>query len=75
MNFANIGKPKQKFILYLSSQEPSNYYKYSDLNLDDLDKTELNGRYHNTETDREILVDYVNGTNYTITKNGRARQA
>ena len=33
----------------------------------------LEGRYINTETDTEIIIEHVEGSNFQVTKNGRAR--
>ena len=75
MNFTNIGKPKQKFTLYLSSQKPSTYYKLSNLNLNNFDKNELNGSFYNDETDTKIVIKFIDNNTYSITKNGRERKA
>ncbi len=72
MNFINISSAKQEFTLYLSSQEPSTFYKRPKINLD---KTELNGSFYNDETNTEIIIKYVKDNSYMITKNGRKRQA
>ena len=39
------------------------------------DKNELNARFYNDETDTEIILKYVEGNTYALTKNGRERQA
>ena len=75
MNFINIGKPEQQFTLYKSTQKPSTYLKVSGLNMNNVDKTGLNGRFYNDETDTEIILKYVEGNTYSLTKNGRERQA
>ena len=75
MNFTNIGKPEQKFTLYLSSQKPSTYHKLRTSDLNNVDKNQLNGRFYNDETDTEIILQFVEGNTYTLTKNGRERQA
>ena len=75
MNFTNIGQPEQKFTLYLSSQKPSTYYKLLPSDLNNFDKHQLNGRFYNDETDTEIILQFVEGNTYTLTKNGRERQA
>lgn len=75
MNFTNIGKPEQKFTLYLSSQKPGTYYKLSNLNLNNFDKNELNGSFYNDETDTKIVIKFIDNTTYSITKNGRERKA
>lgn len=75
MNFTNIGKAEQKFTLYMSSQRPGTYHKVSDLNSWNLDKKELNGHFYNDETGTQILIKFVDDNTYTITKNGREREA
>ena len=73
MNFTNIKKGQQKLTIYISSQEPSTYYKLPTNNLDDNYKTSINGRYFNNETDTEIVIEYVDKDLYNIIKNGRKR--
>lgn len=73
INFTNIQSGQPKFTIYLSSQEPSSYYKLPSENLDDSYKTSLNGRYFNKETDTEIVIEYVDQNSYNIIKNGRRR--
>lgn len=75
MNFTNIGKPDQRFTLYKSTQKPSTYHKLSNLDLNNFDKNDLNGRFYNDETDTEIIIKFVNGNTYMLTKNGRERKA
>ncbi len=75
MNFTNVGKKGQKFTLYRSSQKPSTYYKLPNFKADDFDVTALNGRFYNDETDTEIILKFIEGNTYTLTKNGRAREA
>ncbi len=73
INFTNIQSGQPKFTIYLSSQEPSSYYKVPSKNLDDSYKISLNGRYVNKETDTEIVIEYVSQNSYNIIKNGRRR--
>ena len=75
MNFTDIGTAKQKFTIYLSSQMPSTYYKLPYSELINVDKNELNGRFFNKETDTEIILKFVEGNTYALTKNGRERKA
>lgn len=75
MNFTNIGTPEQQFTLYKSSQKPATYHKQSNLYFDMYDKNELDGRFYNEETDTEIIIQYVEGNRYSLTKNGRKRKA
>jgi hypothetical protein len=75
MNFTNIGKAGQKFTLYMSSQRPGTYHKVSDLNSYNMDKQELNGSFYNDETGTKILIQFVDNNTYTVTKNGREREA
>lgn len=75
INFTNIGEPEQKITLYHSSQMPSTYYKQPDVDFNDFDENELNGSFYNEETDTEISIRFVEGRTYSITKNGRERQA
>lgn len=72
INFTNIGTADQSFTLYLDTQEPTEYYKVGDLNKD---KTELNGRYYNAETETEIVLMHKQNNEYALTKNGRERKA
>lgn len=72
MNFTNIGKTEQNFTLYKSSQKPSIYYKKPNLNSE---KNELDGRFYNDETNTAIILKFVEGNTYTLTKNGKERQA
>ena len=75
MNFENIGQAEQRFTLYLSTQEPSSYIKISDLDMHDVDKTQLNGSYFNDETNTEIIIEHKEGYFYSLVKNGRERNA
>jgi len=75
MNFSNISKEDQAFTLYLSSQKPATYYKKSDLSFNQYDKEALNARFVNAETGTEIKLQYQEGDRYTLSKNGRARDA
>ncbi len=75
MNFTNIKKGQQKLTIYLSSQEPSTYYKLPSYNLNSSDKRSINGRYFNDETDTEILIKFLDNNTFSITKNGRERKA
>ncbi|MEM1325416.1 MAG: serine hydrolase domain-containing protein [Bacteroidota bacterium] len=75
MNFTNIGRAEQQLTLYKSTQPPSTYYKIADLTENNFDKTALNGRFYNAETDTEIILTFVEGDTFTLTKNGRARTA
>lgn len=75
MNFTNISKPGQQFTLYMASQEPNTYYKISDSNLMNDDKSELNGRFYNEETNTEIILKHKEGDKYSLIKNGRERNA
>lgn len=75
INFENIGKEDQQFTLYMSSQKPSTYSKISNIDMNDFNKVELNGRYFNDETDTEIIINHKEGNSYSLTKNGRERDA
>ena len=41
----------------------------------EINKVELNGRYTNNETDTEIILEHNEGNRYSLTKNGRERNA
>ena len=75
LNFTNIGKTDQQFTLYMSTQKPSSYQKVSDLDFDGFKKNELNGSFFNDETDTKIVIRYIDKNTYSITKNGREREA
>ena len=75
MNFTNIGKPDQQFTLYMSSQQPSTYYKISELEMGMADKSELNGTFYNEETGAEFRIKYTQGNSYELTFNGRKIEA
>ena len=75
INFENIGLDNQQFTLYKSTQKPSSFIKVSDLDMAEFDKNLLNGRFYNEETDTEIVIKYKEGNNYSLTKNGRERNA
>lgn len=75
INFENIGKQNQQFTLYNSSQKPATYVKISNIDMNNFNKVELNGRYFNDETNTEIIIKYKSGDNYALTKNGRERNA
>ncbi len=75
MNFTNIGQSNQQFTLYATYQPPYSYQKLLDQDLNTFDKQALNGRFYNDETDTEIRLKFVEGTTYTLTKNGRERTA
>lgn len=73
MNFSNINEKQQKLTLYLSTQEPSVYYKLPTENIEDDYSKTINGTYFNKETDTEIVIEYVEKDVYNIIKNGRKR--
>ncbi|MGB3464758.1 MAG: serine hydrolase domain-containing protein [Cyclobacteriaceae bacterium] len=75
INFTNIGTPKQKFTIYLSSQEPSTFYRLPDSNEVGFDKHDLNGSFYNVETDTKILLESKDKHNYSIVLNGQKEQA
>ncbi len=75
INFENISKQNQKFTLYKSSQRPVTYHKISNIDMNNFNKKELNGRYFNDETDTEIILKYKEKNNYSLIKNGRERNA
>ncbi|MBT8395026.1 MAG: beta-lactamase family protein [Flavobacteriaceae bacterium] len=75
INFENFGKEDEQFTLYKSSQEPSTYRKISNIDMTDINKVELNGRYINNETDTEIILKHKEENSYSLTKNGRERNA
>ncbi|MEM9824447.1 MAG: serine hydrolase domain-containing protein, partial [Bacteroidota bacterium] len=75
MNFRNIGQSEQQFTLYLSSQPPMTYQKLPNSVLQDFDGNDLNGRFYNAETETEIILKYQEGNTYSLTKNGREREA
>jgi CubicO group peptidase (beta-lactamase class C family) len=74
MNFSNIYEKQQKLTLYLSTQEPSVYYKLPTENIEDDYSKTINGTYFNKETDTEIVIEYVEKDTYNIIKNGRKRE-
>jgi hypothetical protein len=74
MNFSNINEKQQKLTLYLSTQEPSVYYKLPTENIEDDYSKTINGTYFNKETDTEIVIEYVEKDMYNIIKNGRKRE-
>ena len=45
------------------------------IELDNFDKKQLNGRFFNDETDTEIILRFVEGNTYNLTKNGSERTA
>ena len=75
MNFRNIGAPDQNFTLYMSSQPPGTYHKLSALGLEVFDRKDLNASFYNAETDTKITLKHIEGDTYSLTKNGRERQA
>lgn len=75
INFTQIGKKDQRLTLYKSSQKPSSYYKISNLDMNKFDKSQLNGRFYNDETNTEITINHKGGNNYSLTKNGQKRNA
>lgn len=75
INFEHIGTKEEQFTLYMSRQSPSTYNKISTIDMNDINKVELNGRYINDETDTEIILEHKEGNYYALTKNGRERDA
>ncbi len=75
INFEHIGTKEEQFTLYMSSQSPSTYRKISTIDMNNINKVELNGRYFNDETDTEIIIKHKEGNSYSLTKNGRERDA
>ena len=75
MNFSDIKKETQSLTIYLSSQQPSIYTKLPSFQIDSRYKRSLKGRYFNTETNTEIIIEYIDNNLYSITKNGRKRKA
>ncbi|MEN0003173.1 MAG: serine hydrolase domain-containing protein [Bacteroidota bacterium] len=75
MHFSNIGQTKQQLTIYRATQVPNTFYRLYLSDLTKFDKNELNGRFYNQETDTEIILKFVEGTTYSLIKNGREREA
>ena len=67
INFEHIGTKEEQFTLYMSSQSPSTYRKISAIDMNDINKVELNGRYVNDETETEIILEHKEGNYYPLT--------
>ncbi len=75
MNFSQIGTARQQLTIYLPSQPPISYRRLALPEPVVSAPEDLNGRYYNAETDTEILIRHDGDQAYTVTKNGRAREA
>ena len=75
INFTNIGKENQGFTFYLAGLKPEPYRKITSSDLADFDRKEIRGIFYNPETKTEITIDFVDGDTYSISKNGRVRDA
>ena len=75
MNFVNLGKDNQKFTLYRSDIEPTDYKRVSDLNFNGLDKTQVEGVFFNEENKVTIVLEYANGNEFSFIKQDRKREA
>ncbi|MEQ8549997.1 MAG: serine hydrolase domain-containing protein [Cyclobacteriaceae bacterium] len=75
MNFTNITKEQPNLTIYLSSQKPNTFKKLPSYDIDRTEKSSINGRYVNDETDTEILIQFLDNNTFSITKNGRERKA
>lgn len=75
INFRNIGHAGQNFTLYHPSFKPKVYLKLSTSALNNFDKNALTGNFYNEETDTNISIQFIEGNKYSITKNGREREA
>ena len=75
MNFTNIGKEDQQFTIYRSTQEPTVYRKLPDSNLDQFDRSALNGSFFNGETDTKIQIQFIDNNTYSVLKNDRKWEA
>ena len=75
INFTNIGKENQGFTFYLAGLKPEPYRKITSSDLADFDRKEISGIFFNPDTKTEITIDFVGGDTYSISKNGRVRDA
>lgn len=65
----------RQFRLFLSTQPVASYERLEPVPADDSAFAELEGRFLNAETDTEILIEHLGGTQFAMVKNGRRREA
>ncbi|MFL0354920.1 serine hydrolase domain-containing protein [Erythrobacter sp. GH1-10] len=75
MAFDRTDDGERRFRIYYPGQAVSAGLPYPEPSDDPVAKRALEGRYVNAETDTEIVIDWKDGTAFTMTKNGRARDA
>ncbi|WP_271079336.1 serine hydrolase domain-containing protein [Aurantiacibacter sp. MUD61] len=75
MVFEPSGDGGRQFRIFLSSQPTSSYRMLAPLPESDASFAELEGRFVNPETDTEIVIEHVSGTDFVMIKNGRRRDA
>ncbi len=75
MAFAKNSDGKMHLTLYLSSQPANMFTKLPSATLNKAYKENIGGTFYNKETNTTISITYIDDDLYTITKNGRERQA
>lgn len=63
------------FTIYLSSQAPVHYQRLASFKDETSYKQSLKGVFYNDETETKIEIDYEPDSGFTITKNGKERNA
>ena len=75
MAFDRSEDGERRFRIYYPGQAVSTGLPYPLPTEDPEAKRSLEGRFANAETDTEIVIDWKDGNAFTMTKNGRARDA
>ncbi len=75
MAFDRSDEGARRFRIYFPSQPVSTGLPYPLPPEDPAQKRALEGRYVNAETDTVIVIDWKDGNAFTMTKNGRVRDA
>ncbi len=75
MKFDNVNGQVKSLTIYAVNQEPQNAVKLETLQVEDKYYASLDGKYFNAETNTTIEIKYKDGLDYSLTKNGKTRNA
>ncbi len=75
MSFDRTESGKKRFNIYFPGQPLTTGTPLPEPVVDAARLRSLEGRYVNSETDTEIVIEWVEGTSFRMIKNGRARDA
>lgn len=75
MAFTNTSENGMQLTLYLSSQPTNTFTKINATLQSEADKEKISGTFFNKETNTTIVMKYKDDNTFTLTKNGREREA